>query len=127
MKLIEVNADAGNIDTVSSIAETNEAADFRLGYKGEDGRQIMRILIADDRAQAVLDTLQKALGNDSDVRIVVIGVEATLHGRRRSNAPRRNPRPRSAKRSTKTSKKAPAWTLISSSSSSSPPLSRPSA
>ena len=78
MKLIEVNADAGNIDTVSSIAETNEAADFRLGYKGEDGRQIMRILIADDRAQAVLDTLQKALGNDSDVRIVVIGVEATL-------------------------------------------------
>lgn len=78
MKLIEVNADAGHIDTVNSIAEQNEAADFRLGYKGEDGRQIMRILIADDHAQAVLDGLQKALGNDPEARIVVLGVEAAL-------------------------------------------------
>jgi len=36
MKLIEVNADAGHIGTVGVIAEKNEAADFRLGYKGED-------------------------------------------------------------------------------------------
>ena len=34
MKLIEVNADSGHIDTVSGIAEHHEAADFRLGYKG---------------------------------------------------------------------------------------------
>ena len=78
MKLIEVNADAGHVDTVSSIAESNEAADFRLGYKGEDGRQIMRILISDERAQAVLDALQKPLGKDAEARIVVIAVEATL-------------------------------------------------
>jgi len=62
MKLIEANADSGHIDTVAAISEKHEAADFRLGYKGEDGRQIMRILIADDRAQAVLDALQNALG-----------------------------------------------------------------
>lgn len=78
MKLIEVNADAGHIDTVASISEQNEAADFRLGYKGDDGRQIMRVLIADDRAQIVLDALQQALGKDPEVRIVVIGVEAAL-------------------------------------------------
>ncbi|MGA7181070.1 MAG: TIGR00341 family protein [Thiobacillaceae bacterium] len=78
MKLVEVNADSGNIDTVAGIAEKNEAADFRLGYKGEDGRQIMRILVADDRAQAVLDALQKSLGTDPNARIVVIGVEAAL-------------------------------------------------
>jgi uncharacterized hydrophobic protein (TIGR00341 family) len=78
MKLVEVNADAGHIDTVCGIAEKNEAADFRLGYKGEDGRQIMRILIPDDRAQSVLDSLQKALGKDSEARIVVIAVEAAL-------------------------------------------------
>ena len=78
MKLIEVNADSGHIDTVNSIAEQHQAADFRLGYKGDDGRQIMRILIADDRAQVVLDGLQKALGKDSAARIVVIGVEAAL-------------------------------------------------
>ena len=72
------NADSGHIDTVRSIAEHNKAADFRLGYKGEDGRQIMRIQIADDRAQAVLDALQKALGNDPAARIVVFGIEAAL-------------------------------------------------
>lgn len=78
MKLIEVNVDAGHIDTVQGIAATSEAADFRLGYKGEDGRQIMRILIADDQAQAVLDALQKLLGKDPDARIIVLGVEAAL-------------------------------------------------
>lgn len=78
MKLIEVNADAGHIDTVSSIADKNEAADFRLGYQGDDGRQIMRILIADERAQAVLDALQRSLDKDSDARIIVIGVEVAL-------------------------------------------------
>jgi len=78
MKLIEVNADAGHIDTVAGIAEKNEAADFRLGFKGDDGRQIMRVLIADDRAQATLDALQKALGKDAEARIVVLAVEAAL-------------------------------------------------
>lgn len=78
MKLIEVNADYGHIDTVSSIAEKNEAADFRLGYRGDDDRQIMRILIADDRAQSVMDALQQSLSSDPNTRIVVIGVEAAL-------------------------------------------------
>lgn len=78
MKLIEVNADSGHIDTVAGIAEKHEAADFRLGYKGHDGRQIMRILIADDHAQAVLDTLQATLGKDPEARIVVLAVEAAL-------------------------------------------------
>ncbi len=78
MKLIEINADFGHIGTVTGIAEQNEAADFRLGFKGEDGRQIMRIQIADDRAQSVLDALQKALGKDPAARIVVFGIEAAL-------------------------------------------------
>lgn len=78
MKLIEVNADSGHIDTVRSIGEKNDAADFRLGYKDEDGRQIMRILISDDHAQAALDTLQRTLGPDPRARIVVIGVEVAL-------------------------------------------------
>lgn len=78
MKLIEVNADAGHVDTVRVIAEKQEAADFRLGHKGDDGRQIMRILVADDRAQAVLDTVQRALGKDPQARIIVIPVEVAL-------------------------------------------------
>lgn len=78
MKLIEVNADSGHIDTVHVIAEEHEAADFRLGFKGEDGRQVMRILIADDWAQAILDALQRSLDKDSAARIIVLAVEAAL-------------------------------------------------
>ena len=78
MKLIEVNADAGHVDTVAGIAHSNEAADFRLGFKGEDGRQIMRILVGDDRAQATLDALQKTLGKDAKARIMVLDVETVL-------------------------------------------------
>ncbi|MGA8050323.1 MAG: TIGR00341 family protein [Burkholderiales bacterium] len=78
MKLIEVNANAGNVDTVAGIAHTNEAADFRLGYQGEDGRQIMRILIGDDRAQATLDALQRTLAKDPEAHIVVLAVETAL-------------------------------------------------
>lgn len=78
MKRIEVNADAANTDTVASIAEQHASADFRLGYNGEDGRQVMRILITDDRTQAVLDGLQQSLGKDSNARIMVLGVEVAL-------------------------------------------------
>jgi uncharacterized hydrophobic protein (TIGR00341 family) len=78
MKLIEVNADAGHIDTVRGSAEHHKAADFRLGFKGEDGRQIMRMLIPDDHAQGLLDALQRSLSKDDDARIIVIGLEAAL-------------------------------------------------
>ena len=70
IKLIEVNAAAGNIDTVASIAEHHEAADFLLGYKDDDGRQIMRFLIADESAQVVLDALQKSPGHDHAIAIL---------------------------------------------------------
>lgn len=76
--MIEVNADVGHIDTVSRIAEKNQAADFQLGYKGDDERQVMRILIADERAQAVLDALERSLDKDPDARIIEIGVEVAL-------------------------------------------------
>jgi len=78
VKLIEVVADAGNADTVASIAESHEAMDFRLAYKGEDGRQAMRMLIGDDKAQSVLDDLQSLLTAQPDARIIVLPVEAAL-------------------------------------------------
>jgi len=78
MKIIEVTAEQGNIDTVSGIAEQHKAQDFRLGYKGEDGRQAMRLLVADEQAQSVLDALQSALTAQPKVQIIVIPVEAVL-------------------------------------------------
>jgi len=78
MKIIEVIADAGNADTVSGIAEQFEARDFRLGFKSEDGRQAMRLLVPDEKAQAILDALQSAVGSQPRTFIMLIPVEASL-------------------------------------------------
>ena len=78
MKIIEVLADIASAETVSALAEKQKAHDFRLGFKGEDGRQAMRLLVSDDKVQAVLDTLQGLLGAQPYARIVVIPVDAAL-------------------------------------------------
>lgn len=78
MKIIEVIADAGNGDTVAGIAEQFEARDFRLGYKGEDGRQAMRLLVSDEKAQTILDALQNALAAQPNLHIMLIPVDAAL-------------------------------------------------
>jgi uncharacterized hydrophobic protein (TIGR00341 family) len=78
MKIIEVIADAGNADTVAGIAEHFAARDFRLGYKGEDGRQAMRLLVSDEKAQSILDALQGALATQPGTHIMLIPVEAAL-------------------------------------------------
>ncbi|HEY9098901.1 MAG TPA: TIGR00341 family protein [Thiobacillus sp.] len=78
MKYVEVVADSGNADTVQAIADSNMASDFRLGIVDEKQVQSMRILIADDKLQAVLDALQKVLGAQQSARIAVLPVEISL-------------------------------------------------
>ncbi|MEJ2454473.1 MAG: TIGR00341 family protein [Candidatus Thiodiazotropha sp.] len=78
MKLIEVIAQRGSVDTVSIIAEKYKARDFRLGREGEDGRLAMRMLVADEKVQAVLDALQNVLGAQPSARIIVFPVDATV-------------------------------------------------
>lgn len=78
MKYVEVTADAGSADTVSVIAESHESADFRVSLIGDDVLQAMRLLVADDKLQLVLDSLQKVLGAQDTARIVVLPVEIAL-------------------------------------------------
>jgi len=78
MKYVEVVADAGSADTVSAISENNAVADFRVGVVGDDGMQTMRLLVADDKLQPVLDSLQKILGTQEMARIAVMPVEIAL-------------------------------------------------
>lgn len=78
MKYVEVVADAHSAGTVSAIAEKAEVRDFRLGVVGEDGMQSMRLLVADNKIQSVLDTLQKLLGTQPAARILVLPVEISL-------------------------------------------------
>jgi uncharacterized hydrophobic protein (TIGR00341 family) len=78
MKYVEVVADAGSTDTVSAIAKKNDVFDFRVGEAGKDGMRAMRLLVADDKIQSVLDSLQKILGAEPSSRVVVLPVEIAL-------------------------------------------------
>ena len=78
MKLIEVIANENLSETVAEIARKNEALDFRLAQKTEDGRQGMRMLLLDDKVQTTLDSLQNMVSANPNARIIVIPVDATL-------------------------------------------------
>ena len=78
MKLIEVIAGENVTDAVSAIAKKNDALDFRLAQKTEDGRQAIRILLVDEKVQSTLDALQVIVSSYPTSRLIVIPVEATL-------------------------------------------------
>lgn len=78
MKYVEVVAGTGSAANVSAIAKKYKAQDFRLGVPGEDGLQPMRLLVADEQLQPVLDALQIILGAQPSARILVMGIEASL-------------------------------------------------
>jgi len=78
MKYVEIVAVAGSADTVLAIADHNDAFDLRVGEVGDDGMRAMRMLVADDKIQSVLDSLQKILGAEPSSRVVVLPVEISL-------------------------------------------------
>jgi len=78
MKLIEVIAGENVTDAISGIAKKNEALDFRLAQRAEDGRQVIRILVLDEKVQSTLDALQAIVSAYPDSRLIVIPVDATL-------------------------------------------------
>lgn len=78
MKIIEIIADAGHTDTITGIADQHEISDYWMGPELEGVRRAVRMLVPDDKRQAVLDALQSILGSSETARIVVIPVEAIL-------------------------------------------------
>jgi len=79
VKLVEVVADPSDLHTlVSFIAEQHGALDYWFGQVAEDERQSIRMLVADDSRQAVLDSLQELLAETGNARIVVLPVEVVL-------------------------------------------------
>ncbi len=78
MKLIEVVADAGHLDTLVGLAEQYGALDCWYSQTVEDQRRSVRMLVADDARQTVLDALQNLLGTAENARIIVQPVEAVL-------------------------------------------------
>lgn len=78
MKIIEVIADSGHLDTISSIAEQHGAVDHWIGTVAEDGRCAIRLLVTPESRQTILDALQTVLSSSETARIVILPVEATL-------------------------------------------------
>jgi len=78
MKIIEATVSKGRLDTLLGIANQQQVRDFRLGAEDADGRQVARMLVADEQTQTVLDAMEAYLASDSDARILVIPVEAAL-------------------------------------------------
>lgn len=78
MKYVELIVNTGNADTVTAIAEKHEVTDQRISAAGEDGMQAIRLLVADDKLQSVLDSLQTLFGSQPSARIIVLPVELTL-------------------------------------------------
>lgn len=78
MRIIEVVADAGHVDTLRAVAEQHEAVDVWCGVVDEDGRQTLRILAPSEKRQAVLDALQNVLGATENFRILVQPVDVVL-------------------------------------------------
>lgn len=78
MKIIEVIADSGHLDTINGIAEQYGAVDHWLGSVVEEGRCSVRLLVTTESRQAVLDALQTVLSTSENARIVILPVEASL-------------------------------------------------
>lgn len=78
MRIIEVLADCGHVDTLRGIAEHHEILDCWVSKSEEEARCSIRLLVRSERQQVVLDSIQLALATLPDWRIVIHPVEATL-------------------------------------------------
>ncbi|HEB58043.1 MAG TPA: TIGR00341 family protein [Gammaproteobacteria bacterium] len=78
MRIIEVIADEGHIDTLRGIAEHHEILDFWVVHSEPGERSSVRLLVRPAKQQTIVDVIQKALASDEDSRIVILPVEATL-------------------------------------------------
>lgn len=78
MRVIEVVADGGHLDTLTGIAEQHDVTDFWYGAAGEDGRRVLRMLVSDASRQGVVDALLGTLGTSEKSRIMILPVEAVL-------------------------------------------------
>ena len=78
MKIIEVIADTGHLDTILSIAEQQQVEDIWLGPENEDGRTATRLLVRPENRQKVLDALQTILHNAENYHVLIIPLDTAL-------------------------------------------------
>lgn len=78
MRIVEVIADQKHAKTLVGMAKFYGAEDFWWGGDGGDGRCSIRMLVADDRRQALIDSLQDLFTANDRARIVIQSIDAVL-------------------------------------------------
>jgi len=77
LRLIQVTARAGFVDTLKAIAESDPVIDHRIAA-GDDETCTVSMLVGPEDRQALLDTVQSIFDAETHWRIVVLPVEATM-------------------------------------------------
>ena len=77
MRVIDVIAPAGQMETILSVAE-KYCTDHWVDPESEDGRKTVHLLVDAANSQKVIDGLQVFLGSSENTRIVISAIEATL-------------------------------------------------
>lgn len=78
MKYIEIVAAASSAETIKKLASNEKLLEPRFGPEDSDGKQAMRVIVADHQVQGVLDKLQTLLGAQLESSVCVMDVEALL-------------------------------------------------
>lgn len=78
MRIVEVVADRKHAKTLAGMASFYGAKDHWWTGEGLDGRITIRMLVPDERRQALIDSLQDVFKADADARIIVQPLDAVL-------------------------------------------------
>jgi len=78
MRIIEVLGDFGHVDTIRGVAEQHQILDCWIDKSDEEERCSMRLLVRPEKQQAVIDSIQQALGSGQDWRIIIYPIEAVI-------------------------------------------------
>jgi uncharacterized hydrophobic protein (TIGR00341 family) len=78
VRLIEIVALEGEVDTFVAVAAQHNAIDCRVGMVGADNTRLVRILAPEDGQQRILDALQTGLDKTKPGRIVILPVDVVI-------------------------------------------------
>jgi uncharacterized hydrophobic protein (TIGR00341 family) len=78
LRLIEVHAAPGHIDTVAAIARRFDALSFWREAESSKDTEACRIVARPQKQQELIDQLQSALGSGETWRIVILPIEALI-------------------------------------------------
>ncbi len=78
MRICEVISDAKYKRVLITIAEKQGVIDFWWSSELEDGRQVFTMVVTDDARQSVLDSLQTLFESDTNAKILILPVDASI-------------------------------------------------